>query len=142
MATRGLPTWPHLNDPVETLPEPERLLLDAARAWAAPGPAGPMGSAALVLAARGAEGAALLLEALLRNLPALSLACPLCPAVTDGEAALLLAIGTAQQGRRGMALGLLHRLAPPLAAYRAMPMLIGLAQATRNHDLHYMPFDS
>lgn len=131
MATRGLPTWPHLNDQADSLPEPERLLLDAARAWAGRGPAGPMGEAALVLAAAGAEGTALLLDPLLRALPGLQLGCALCPIVNQAEAALLLAIGAVQQGRRGMALGLLHRLAPPLGAYRAMPGLIQLGLALK-----------
>ena len=27
MATRGLPTWPHLNDTADSLPEAERLIL-------------------------------------------------------------------------------------------------------------------
>jgi len=48
MATRGLPTWPLAGTEADTLPEGERLLLDAARAWAAGGPAGPVGEAALV----------------------------------------------------------------------------------------------
>jgi hypothetical protein len=131
MATRGLPTWPHLNDQADSLPEPERLLLDAARAWAGRGPAGPMGEAALVLAAASAEGTALLLDPLLRALPGLQLGCALCPIVNQAEAALLLAIGAVQQGRRGMALGLLHRLAPPLGAYRAMPGLMHLGLALK-----------
>lgn len=131
MATRGLPTWPHLNDQADSLPEPERLLLDAARAWAGRGPAGPVGEAALILAAAGAEGTALLLDPLLRRLPGLQLGCALCPIVNQPEAALLLAIGAVQQGRRGVALGLLHRLAPPLGAYRAMPGLIHLGLALK-----------
>lgn len=131
MATRGLPTWPHLNDQAETLPEAERLLLDAARAWAGRGPAGPVGEAALILASAGAEGTALLLDPLLRGLPGLTLGCTVCPVVNQAEAALLLAISALQQGRRGMALGLLHRLAPPLGAYRAMPGLIHLALALK-----------
>lgn len=131
MATRGLPTWPHLNDCAASLPEPERLLLDAARAWASRGPAGPMGEAALVLAAGGIEGTALLLDPLLRALPGLQPGCTLCPVVNPGEAALLLAIGAVQRNARSLALGLLHRLAPPLAAYRAMPQLIALACALK-----------
>jgi hypothetical protein len=135
MATRGLPTWPHLNDTVDSLPEAERLILDAARAWAGLGPAGPVGEAALILAAAGAEGTALLLDPLLRALPGLHPGCPLCPNIHQTEAALLLAIGAVQQGRRSMALGLLHRLAPPLGAYRAMPALIHIACALRRCDL-------
>lgn len=131
MATRGLPAWPHLGHDSEALPEAERLLLDAARAWAAEGSAGPMAEAAIVLASAGAEGVALMLDPLLRALPALHLAGPLCPNVTESESALLLAVSAAQQGSRSLALGLLHRLAPPLAAYRAMPLLVGLACALR-----------
>lgn len=127
MATRGLPTWPHLGQDSDTLPDAERLLLDAARAWAAPGPAGPMAEAAIVLAAGGIEGAALMLDPLLRSLPTLYLACPLCSIVTASESAFLLAVSAAQHGSRSLGLGLLHRLAPPLTAYRAMPQLIGLA---------------
>ncbi|WP_424812104.1 hypothetical protein [Roseococcus sp. YIM B11640] len=131
MATRGLPQWPHLGHDTDALPEVERLILDAARAWADDGPAGPMGEAAIVLAAAGAEGAALLLDPLLRSLSTLNLASPLCPHVTETECALLLAIAAAQQGSRSLALGLLHRLAPPLAAYRVMPSLIAAATALR-----------
>ncbi|MBS7790635.1 hypothetical protein KTR66_11555 [Roseococcus sp. SDR] len=139
MATRGLPTWPHLNDSADDLPEAERLLLDAARAWAGPGPAGPVGEAALVLAAAGVEGVALRLDPLLRALPGLQLGCPLCLSIQPSEAALLLAIGAVQQGRRSMALGLLHRLAPPLGAYRAMPALIHLACALRRGGVSFAP---
>jgi hypothetical protein len=131
MATRGLPAWPHLGQDSEVLPEAERLLLDAARAWAAKGSAGPMAAAAIVLAAGGTEGAALVLDPLLRNLPTLHLAGPLCPHITESESAMLLAVSAAQQGSRGLALGLLHRLAPPLTAYRALPLLVGLACALK-----------
>jgi hypothetical protein len=139
MATRGLPTWPHLNQSADDLPEAERLLLDAARAWAGPGPAGPIGEAALVLAAASAEGAALRLDPLLRALPGLRMCCPLCPNINATESALLLAIAAVQQGQRSMALGLLHRLAPPLAAYRAMPALIHLAGALRRGGVTFAP---
>lgn len=131
MATRGLPAWPHLGHDADGLPEAERLLLDAARAWAAEGPAGPMAEAAIVLASSGIEGVALMLDPLLRALPALHLAGPLCPHVTETESALLLAVAAAQQGSRSLALGLLHRLAPPLTAYRATPLLVGLACALK-----------
>ena len=79
MATRGLPTWPWLHSEATDLPEPERLLLDALRGWAAPGPGGPLPQAAMLLAADGAEAAALPLDALLRALPGLRPGCPLCP---------------------------------------------------------------
>lgn len=139
MATRGLPTWPHLNESADALPEAERLLLDAIRAWAGPGPAGPIAEAALVLAANGAEGTALLLDPLLRALPGMQIGCTLCPNVAQGEAALLLAISAAQHGTRGLALGMLHRLAPPLGAYRAMPILIGLASALKRGGITLTP---
>jgi len=139
MATRGLPTWPHIGESPDALPEAERLILDAARAWAGPGPAGPVGEAALILAAHGAEGMALLLDPLLRGLPGLNLGCPLCPLVGQGEAALLLALSATQHGTRGLALGLLHRLAPPLGAYRAMPALIQLASALKRGGITLTP---
>ena len=127
MATRGLPTWPWLDSEATDLPEPERLLLDALRGWAAPGPGGPLPQAAMLLAADGAEAAALPLDALLRALPGLRPGCPLCPRLDVGEASLLHATAAAQHGHRSLALALLHRLAPPLPAYQAMPTLIALA---------------
>jgi len=139
METRGLPTWPHLGKSPDALPDAERLILDAARAWAGPGPAGPIGEAALVLASHGAEGMALLLDPLLRALPGLLPACPLCPIVSPSEAAFMLAISTAQHGTRGLALGLLHRLAPPLGAYRAMPALIQFAGALKRGGISLAP---
>lgn len=123
MATRGLPAWPLIGQQTDTLPEPERLVLDAARAWAGNGPAGPMGEAALVLAAGGMEAAALPFDAALRTLSGLRMQWPLCPAVSRGEATLLMALAVAQSGRRAVALALLHRLAPPLSAYRAVAEL-------------------
>lgn len=127
MATRGLPLWPQTDGAVDELPEAERLLLDAARAWAAPGPGGPVAQAALVLASHGAEGLALVLDAALRPLSGLRLGCPLCPLLTAEESALLAATLAARAGPgRGVALALLQSLAPPLPAYRAMPALIGL----------------
>ncbi len=135
MATQGLPAWPLLLADVAALPEAEALLLDAIRGWAHPGPAGAMAQAALVMAAAGAEGAALPLDAVLRRLDLPGLAHPLCPRLHLVESDLLLALAAAQAGRRSMALALLARLAPPLAAYRAMPQLIGLAAALRRAGL-------
>lgn len=135
MATRGLPSWPWTAAAAQDLPDPESLVLDAVRAWAAPGSPGPLAQAGLVLAAAGAEGAALWVDALLRRLPGLSPACPLCPVLCQEEGDLLLALGAAQAGRRSVALALLHRLAPPLAAYRAMPELLGLACALRRAEV-------
>ena len=63
----------------------------------------------------------------MRALPGLHPSCQLCPRMNDGEGALLLAIAAAQRGRRSLALALLHRLAPPLAAYQAMAALLSLA---------------
>ena len=131
MATRGLPTWPWLHAEADALPEAERLLLDASRGWAAPGPFEPLPRAALILGAAGAEATALPLDALLRSLPGLHIHCPLCPRLDAGEAALLQAVAAAQRGGRSLALALLHRLAPPLAAYRAMPALLALACALK-----------
>lgn len=135
MATRGLPSWPWLDTEAAALPEAEALALDAIRAWAEDGPAGPMAQAALVLAAAGVEGAALPLNAALRTLPGLVPACRVCPGVTRIEADFLLALAAAQSGRRSLALALLHRLAPPLAAYQAMPGVIGFACALRRAGL-------
>jgi hypothetical protein len=123
MATRGLPAWPLIGTEADSLPEAERLVLDAARAWAAPGPAGPMAEAALVLAAAGVEGVALPFDAALRTLPGLRLQWLLCPNVSRAEATLLMALASAQAGRRAVALALLHRIAPPLSAYRAVAEL-------------------
>ena len=139
MATRGLPTWPHLGESPEALPDAERLILDAARAWAGRGPAGPIGEAALILASQSAEGMAPLLDPLLRALPGLHPGCPLCPIVSSSEAAFMLAISATQHGTRGLALGLLHRLAPPLGAYRAMPTLIQLACALKRGRITLTP---
>jgi len=139
MATRGLPTWPHRGESPDALPEAERIILDAARAWAGPGPAGPVGEAALILASQGAEGMALLLDPLLRALPGLHPGCPLCPVVSSSECAFLLAISAAQHGTRGLALGLLYRLAPPIGAYRAMPVMIQLACALKRGGITLTP---
>jgi len=135
MATRGLPAWPLIGQETDTLPEPERLVLDAARAWAGGGPAGPVGEAALVLAASGMEGVALPLDAALRTLPGLWLAERLAPHVARGEATLLMALAVAQSGRRTVALALLHRLAPPMSAYRAVAELSMMGCALRRGGL-------
>jgi hypothetical protein len=131
MATHGLPAWPLLGAEPDSLPEAERLVLDALRAWAGDGPAGPVAAAALVLASAGAEAAALPLDAAWRGLPGLVVRAPLCPCVAAEEAHLLQALAAAQAQRRSLALALLHRLAPPLAAYRAMPALLIAGNALR-----------
>ena len=131
MATRGLVTWPLHDTDAARLPPAEALLLDALRAWAAPGSPGPLGQARLVLAAAGATDAAPPLDALLRAMPGLVPACPHCPRLLRDEATLLLAAAAAQHGRGGVALAMLNGIAPPLAAYRAMPGLLHLVAALR-----------
>jgi len=124
MATRGIPLWPLLNTEAAALPAAESLALDAMRAWATSRE--PLPTAALILAAGGAEALAVPLDAMLRFATP-SLACPLCPSVARDEAALLSAIGLAQHGERSCALAMLGQVAPPVAAYRAMGALLGLA---------------
>lgn len=122
MATRT-PPWPQADSDVDELPEPERLLLDAARGWAAGGPA----AARVVLAAGSAQHLYPALDAALRPLSGLRLGCPLCPRLTAEESAWLAAVAVAQGANRGVALALLQSLAPPIPAYQAMPAMVGLA---------------
>jgi hypothetical protein len=129
MATRGLPAWPLSGTQADDLPEAERLLLDAVRRWFAGGPAGPMREATIVLAAVGLEGAALLLDGVLRALPSLCAQPELASTVAPREAAFLLALAEAQRGRRHTALALLQGLAPPHSAHAAWPALGRLAGA-------------
>ncbi|MBY0338764.1 MAG: hypothetical protein K2X11_19270 [Acetobacteraceae bacterium] len=129
MATRGLPRWPQADADADTLAEGARLLLDAARAWAAPGPAGPLPQASLVLAAEDLGELALPLDSALRRLPGLVLACPLCPRLAAEESALIAALAAIQRGQRSLGLAVLQSLAPPLQAYQAMPALIAVASA-------------
>ncbi|MCS6891217.1 MAG: hypothetical protein RMK64_00595 [Rhodovarius sp.] len=134
MATRGLPLWPHLDAEADALPAAESLVLEAMRAWAA-GPA-PLPAAALVLAAEGAEGLAMPLDALLRT-AGVTPACRLCPRVALEEAVLLAALGLAQHGERSPALAVLGRIAAPLPAYRAMAALLPLAHGLRRLGLFF-----
>lgn len=129
MATHGLPSPSPTATTAEDLPDAERLLLDALRRWAQPGPAGPLGEMVLALAPAGVEGVALLLDAACRALPGLCARPLLCPGLAQEEAALLLALGAAQRGQRGLALALMQALAPPLAAHRAYPALETAARA-------------
>lgn len=129
MATRGLPEWPLCRLDADSLPEAERLVLDAIRRWGAGGPAGPLGEAALVLAAAGAEGAALPLDGALRALAPWRPEAPLAPRLAPGERALLLACAALQRGRRPLALALLHPVAPPLPSH---PGLASLALFARS----------
>ena len=135
MATHGLPAWPLIGQQADALPEAERLLLDALRGWCAAGAAGPLGTAAIILAAGGVEALALPLDAALRELPGIEAAAPLGPQVTGDEAAMLHAVAALQASRRSLALALLHRLAPPLQAYRALPALMGVACGLRRARL-------
>ena len=133
MSTRGMPfPQPQADTRPDDLPEADRLLLDAARAWGGPGPGGAVAQAALVLAAEGMERLAPVLDAALDPLVGLRLACPLCPRLTAEEATWLCALRLARAPgpNRGVALALLQALAPPLPAYHAMPPLLALARAT------------
>jgi hypothetical protein len=98
-----------------------------------------MAEAALVLASAGAEGVALPLDAAWRALPGLIARAPLCPGIAPEEAHLLQALAAAQFGRRSLALALLHRLASPLGAYRAMPAVLVAASALRRSGVWLSP---
>ncbi len=142
MATRGLPTWPFTEAEPEELPPAERLLIDAARAWAHACRQGepPQPAMRRLLATEGAETAAPALDDLLRALAEaapLTLGCPLCPRLVGEEPPLLLAAALAQRGARREALAcLLKRLPNPLA-YRAMAATIGLGCAFRAAGLRF-----
>lgn len=142
MATSGLPVWPYTNAEPETLPPAERLLVDAARAWAAachqnapPGPA-----LTRLLATESAEAAAAPLDALLRSLARahpLTLGCPLCPRLVGEEPPLLLAAALAQRGKRREALACLLSRMPGAEAYAAMSAAIGVGASFRAAGLHF-----
>lgn len=136
MSTGGLPDWPWAGAEVDDLPSPERLLLDAIRAWHAAARAGtpPLPAAQLVLVTEEAGIAAPPLDALLRGAP-ISAGCPLCPRVVPQEAALLLACALAQRGARSEALAAMLRLLPLRTAYIAMPAAIHLGCALRRAGL-------
>jgi hypothetical protein len=142
MATRGLRAWPFTDADPETLPPAERLLLDAARAWAAAVHGGepPVLAMRRLLAAESAEAAAPALDALLRALAEahpLTLGCPLCPRLTGEEPALLLAAALAQRGARHEALAFLIRHVPNPLAYRAMAAAIACGAAFRAAGLRF-----
>lgn len=109
------------------LADPESLLLDALRA-AAHAPA-PCHAAGIVLAARGAAGAAPAIAALATGgapwRPAL------CPEVGAEEEVLMAVVALAQRGARREALALLCRALPPVHAYRAMAQAIAIGAAFR-----------
>jgi hypothetical protein len=136
MTTSGLPDWPWVQTPADDLPCPERLLLDALRAWHAAARQGhaPLQAAAIVLAAADAGAAARPLDALLRA-GAIAAGCVLCPRVAPQEAALLLACALAQRGARSEALAAMLRLLPLRSAYAAMPPAIHLGGALRRAGL-------
>ncbi len=139
MATTGLPHWPWKAAEADALPEPERLLLDAARAWAEAARRGAPTLPALrhILATENATEAAVPFEALLRTLAAhgLRLGCRLCPRLAPDEAALLLTLACAQRGPRREALACLLRRLPPFEAYAATATAIALGSALRRAGL-------
>jgi len=147
MATRGLPAWPFTTTAPEELPGAERLLLDAARAWAAACRRGepPVPALRRLLATERAEAAAAPLDALLRALAGaapMTLGCPLCPRLVGEEPPLLLAAALAGRGARREALAfLLHRL-PGRHAYDAMAAALALGCAFRAAGLRFAdPWD-
>jgi hypothetical protein len=142
MATRGLPTWPFTGAEPDALPTAERLLVDAARAWAAAARRGepPLPALRRLLATESAQEAALALDALMRALAEaapLTLGCPLCPRLVGEEPPLLLAAALAQRGARGEALGFLLSRMPGSTGYAAMAAAIGLGCAFRRAGLRF-----
>ncbi len=136
MATRGLPAWPYTAAEPDSLPQAERLLLDAARAWAAACRQGapPLLAIRNLLATENATRAAPALDALLRALAEahpLTLGCPLCPRLVGEEPPLLLAVALAQRGERHQALACLLKRLPDRQTYAAMAAAIALGGAFR-----------
>ncbi len=128
MATHGIPKPPWLPTDAAALPEPEALLLDAMRAWQSAD--APLPTAALVLAAEGAEALAVPLDGILRQLRP-RLHCPLCPEASADEVALLMALALAQWQEKSCALAMLLRVAPPMAAYQSMGGVLTMAGGMR-----------
>jgi hypothetical protein len=142
MATRGLPAWPFTTAEPDQLPPTERLLLDAARAWAAACHQGasPLHAVRNLLATENATQAAPALDALLRALAEahpLTLGCPLCPRLVGEEPPLLLACALAQRGARQQALACLLKSLPNRQAFAAMAAAIALGCAFRRAGLHF-----
>ncbi|HEV7266541.1 MAG TPA: hypothetical protein VGN83_16700 [Falsiroseomonas sp.] len=142
MATRGLPAWPFTDADPEDLPPAERLLIDAARAWAAACRQREPTIPALrrLLATESAEPAAPALDALLRALAQagpLTLGCPLCPRLVGEEPPLLLAAALAQRGARREALACLLNRLPNSLGYAAMAAAIGLGCGFRQAGLRF-----
>ncbi|MGG5822309.1 hypothetical protein [Falsiroseomonas sp. HW251] len=142
MATRGLPAWPYTDATPEDLPPAERLLVDAARAWAAACRRGEPTAPALrrLLATERAEAAAGPLDAMLRALAqsaALTIGCELCPRLVGEEAPILLAVALAQRGRRREALACLLKRLPNAQTYSAMAAAIAVGCAFRAAGLRF-----
>ncbi|MGG5808618.1 hypothetical protein [Falsiroseomonas sp. CW058] len=141
MATRGLPLWPWTTCETDALPAAERLLVDAARLWAAEARRGVPPEPALrrLLAAESAGAAAAPLDALMRAVaaPGLRLGCPLCPNIAGDEAALLLVAALAQRGPRREALACLVARLPGAGAYAAMGAAIAMGCAFRAAGLRF-----
>lgn len=140
MATRGLPAWPYAAAEPEELPPAERLLLDAARAWATACHRGepPLPALQRLLATESAEGAAPAIDAMLRALAnphPLTLGCPLCPRLVGEEPPLLLLVALAQRGPRREAFACLLARLPGRSGYDAMAAAIGLGTAFRTAGL-------
>lgn len=136
MATRGLPAWPWTSESADALPEPERLLLDGGRLWCAAVREGRATRLALrpPFVAEDAADAVEPFDALLRQaatLKPVAFGCPLCPGVTEDEAALLMGCALTQRGARREGLALFLRWLPPGGAHAAMPAAIHLGAALR-----------
>jgi hypothetical protein len=142
MATRGLPAWPYVDADPDELPPTERLLLDAARAWAAACRRDEPTIPALrrLLATEAAEAAAPALDALLgarAQAAPLTLGCPLCPRLVGEEPPLLLIVALAQRGPRREALAFLLNRLPNDLGYAAMAAAIGIGCGLRAAGLRF-----
>lgn len=140
MATRGLPAWPFTTAEPDALPLAERLLLDAARAWATAcrQDAPPLHAIRNLLTTENATRAAPALDALLRALAEahpLTIGCPLCPRLIGEEPPLLLAVALAQRGERHQALACLLKRLPNPQANAATAAAIALGCAFRGAGL-------
>jgi hypothetical protein len=141
MATRGLPAWPWTRECADDLPEPERLLLEACRLWAAALRDGRSAWLAIrpPFLAEDAAEAIDPFDTLLRQastLKPLRFGCPLCPRATEDEATLLMACALTQRGARREAMALFLRWLPPgSGAHAAMPTAIHLGAALRTAGL-------
>ncbi|WP_372617892.1 hypothetical protein [Falsiroseomonas sp.] len=148
MATRGLPAWPYIGADPEDLPQAERLLVDAARAWAAACRRREPTVPALrrLLSTESAETAAPALDAMLRALAEahpLTLGCPLCPRLVGEEPPMLLIAALAQRGPRREALACLLNRMPGTLGYTAMASAIHLGCAFRQAGLRFAdPWDA